>query len=174
MSNQISSQATKLWQTVSAPSTANTYREALTLTWAILRETGTLLWLVLCLGLVAADWFWTNSVDTGRRARLWWNTIDEPNTNRIASEAGRTILEAGKSSVAFTLAQARESLGLPQKAEPLQLEASKPTATPSGPTSAASPLDAYVTQSIPQSVQSPVKSGGFSEPTAGVSADDEL
>lgn len=122
MSNQVSSQADKVWQMVSAPSTANTYKEALTLTWTILRETGILLWLVLCLGLVAFDWFWTNSIQTGRRARAWFDSIEEPSADRVASEAGRAILAVSKSSLAFTLSQARESLGLPEKPSPAVAE----------------------------------------------------
>jgi hypothetical protein len=167
MSNQISSQATKLWQTVSASSTANTYREAATVTWAILRETGLLLWLILCLGLVAFDWFWTNSIDTGRRARAWWNTIDEPSTNRIASETGRAILAAGRSSMAFTLAQARESLGLPAKQELKRLEPAKAASAPA----TVSP-DAYRAQSVPQPVSPSPKSVSSSEPATVLPSDD--
>lgn len=117
MSNQISSQATKVWQLVSDSNTVNSYKQALDVTWLILKETGILLWLVICLVLVAFDWFWANSIHLGRQTRNWWENLEHRDTNRLASEAGQTLVSLGKTGLAFTLAQAREQLGLPQKPE---------------------------------------------------------
>jgi DNA-directed RNA polymerase specialized sigma24 family protein len=118
MSNQISAQANKLWQTISAQETIATYRQALSLTGAIVRETAILVWLVLCLALVAIDWFWTSSISAGRQFRTWVDGFDKTDTQQFASEAGKALVSASKSSLLFTVSRAREQLGLPEKQEP--------------------------------------------------------
>ncbi|BAU41667.1 hypothetical protein [Leptolyngbya sp. O-77] len=75
MSKQLSDQANKLWTLITEPSTAKTYREALDVSWKILRETGNFLWLVLCLALVGIDWFLENSIAAGRKTRAWVNDL---------------------------------------------------------------------------------------------------
>ncbi|NJL67370.1 MAG: hypothetical protein HC894_12415 [Microcoleus sp. SM1_3_4] len=52
MSNQISTQANKFWQLVSAPNTRSTYQQAIAITGQILREAALLIWLTLCFVLV--------------------------------------------------------------------------------------------------------------------------
>jgi hypothetical protein len=122
MNTPISSQATKLWQILSAPSTAETYKQALLLTWSILRETGTLIWLGLCFVLVGLDWFWTGSINLGRNFRNWFDNLETTRTDQIASEAGKAFLSVTQNSVAFTVSQAREQLGLPEKQPVLNSE----------------------------------------------------
>lgn len=142
MSNQISSQATKVWQIISAPDTATTYQQALSVTWTILREAAILVWLVLCLVLVAFDWFWTNSIYAGRRARLWVESFDQQDTNQMASEAGKALVTTSKNSLAFAISQARERLGLPEKQEPVLPVVEKrpePVAPVTAPTPTATP-----------------------------------
>ncbi|MBE9177841.1 hypothetical protein IQ268_04495 [Oculatella sp. LEGE 06141] len=135
MSNQISSQAAQLWRTISAQETGHTYQQTLAVTWTILKETVVLVWLVMCLAVVAVDWFWNGSIAAGQQARTWFNHFEQPDTRLMASEAGRAVLSAGKSGVAFTLSQAREQLGLPdKKAAPMlpdrqELNHLKPVAT---------------------------------------------
>lgn len=117
MSNQISSQANKLWQILSAPSTAATYQQALSTTWTIIKETGLLVWLILCLVLIAADWFWENSVGLGRKTRNWVSSFDSGDTGTTASQMGQELLLAGRSSLNYVLNQARAQLDLPAKPE---------------------------------------------------------
>lgn len=117
MSTQISAQASKLWQIVSAPSTAEIYQQALAVTVTILRETANLVWLVFCLVLVAFDWFWNNSIALGRKARAWVNRFDSADNSQKASQMGQEIMVAGRSSLDYLIAQAREQLGLPMKSE---------------------------------------------------------
>ncbi|MDX2215152.1 MAG: hypothetical protein SFY66_17835 [Oculatellaceae cyanobacterium bins.114] len=145
MSNQISSQASKVWNIVSAPTTGDTYKQTGILTWTILRETGILLWLIVCLVLVAFDWFWTNSIWAGQRTRAWVNDLTSTKSDRLPSEAGKAILTVGKTGFASAIAQAREQLGLPEKPKPIveepivtspkpQLEAVPTASGPAAPT----------------------------------------
>lgn len=144
MSKQISSQANKVWQIVTAPDTAVTYQQALSLTWTIVKEAALLVWLVLCLVLVVFDWFWTNSIYAGRRARLWIESFDQQDTNQMATEAGKALVTTSRNSLAFAISQARERLGLPEKQEPTlpviekQPALSEPVASPT-PTPTPSP-----------------------------------
>jgi hypothetical protein len=110
--NKIQAQATNLWQRLSAPDTGATYQQAALLTWDILKETATLLWLVICLFLVAFEWFWKTSVQLGSDFRAWLSGIEQSSPDRVVSEAGRALLLAGKNSVGFTLSQAKEQLGI--------------------------------------------------------------
>lgn len=115
MSNQIKNQADKLWQTLSAPTTFSTYQQALNLTWSILKETVLLLWLVLCLVLVFFDWFGNTAIALGRRAKTWFDNLQTSETDQIASDTGKALLEVGKTGIASTLSLARAQLGLPEK-----------------------------------------------------------
>ncbi|MBF2003871.1 MAG: hypothetical protein IGS38_24520 [Synechococcales cyanobacterium M58_A2018_015] len=117
MSNPISTQAHKLWQLLSAPSTASAYGQALSVTWTILKETALLLWLVLCLVLVAFDWFWHRSIAAGQRTRAWVDSLSAQDTNQMASRMGQGILAASQTSLQRLVAQARTQLNLP--AQPL-------------------------------------------------------
>jgi hypothetical protein len=135
MTNPLPAQITKLRQIITAPETLTSYQQVVAVTWTILKETAVLLWLVLCLVLVAADWFWTNSVLIGRKARAWVNSFDleQTDSNQMASQMGQTIVTAGKSSLDYAIAQAREQLGLPTKPE----VAVPPAVSPAAPKPAA-------------------------------------
>ena len=128
MSQQISSQANKFWQLLTAPGTLDTYRQAVNLTWSILKEAALLIWLVLCLVLVLGDWFWEKSVGLGRQTRMWVSGLQTVNTDQMASSAGKAIVSAGKNSLTYTIAQAREQLGLPGKSISSSLPALTETA----------------------------------------------
>ncbi|WP_088893603.1 hypothetical protein [Leptolyngbya ohadii] len=111
MSNQISLQANKLWGLISAPTTAVIYKQALSITWTILKETGKLLWLVFCVFLVAFDWFWNNSIRMGRQSRAWMDKFDR--TNDMASEEmWEDIVSSTRSSFNSLVTKARKQLGL--------------------------------------------------------------
>ncbi|MBD2464804.1 hypothetical protein H6G89_27765 [Oscillatoria sp. FACHB-1407] len=160
MSNQISSQASKVWNIVSDPATADVYKRTGSVTWTILRETGILLWLIICLVLVAFDWFWTNSIWAGQRTRAWVNDLTSTGSDRLPSEAGKAILTVSKTGFASAIAQAREQLGLPEKKTPVLDEpvvtSPKPqlsaTPTASGPAAPTTPVEP-VKPSIPTDVE---------------------
>jgi hypothetical protein len=111
MSNQISLQSNKLWQLISAPATVAVYKQALSVTWAILRETGKLLWLVFCLVLVAFDWFWNNSIRLGRKTRAWFSRFDRTN-DAAAEEMWQEIVSSTQSSFNSLVTKARNQLGM--------------------------------------------------------------
>ncbi len=111
MSNQISLQANKLWQLISAPTTAAIYKQALSVTWTILQETGKLAWLVFCLVLVTLDWFWNNSIRLGRQTRAWFDRFDRTN-DVVATEMGQEIMSSLKSNFNSLVTTARNQLGV--------------------------------------------------------------
>lgn len=125
---KIQAQFAKFWQLVSSPDTFGVYRSAVLTTWTILKEAALSLWLVVCLVLVVFEWFWRISVGTGRSARQWLNQL-EGSSDQIASETGKALLSAGKSSLSYTLNQAKAQLGFeaepvtvtPAKVEPVKL-----------------------------------------------------
>ncbi|MDX2242559.1 MAG: hypothetical protein NW224_17870 [Leptolyngbyaceae cyanobacterium bins.302] len=116
--DKIKTQADKLWQLISNPSTVAAYRQALTLTWAILKETGLLLWLVICLVLVLGDWFWKYSYQAGQNTRTWLDELQTKSTSEAESsgnfwsETGKSLLAAGQSTVDAALNTARDQLGI--------------------------------------------------------------
>ena len=139
MNNQIQSQAAKVWQLVKDPATGATYTKTVSTTWLILKETGYLLWLVICLTLVFGDWIWRTGYRTGWSTREWINNFEKPNTDRVAQDAGQGLLEASKSAVANAIATAKNQLGIEAKPEPV-LASAPPAATPAPkPTPAPTP-----------------------------------
>ncbi|MGA7938026.1 MAG: hypothetical protein WCA35_31040 [Kovacikia sp.] len=118
MSKQIQTQADKLWKTVTDQSTVATYQQTLSITWSILKETGYLLWLVVCLGLVFGDWLWKTGYRTGWSFRGWLNDFEKPSADQVLSETGKSIMELGKSTAANAIAAAKGQLGIENKPEP--------------------------------------------------------
>jgi hypothetical protein len=132
--NRISTQAAKLWQLLTSSETANSYKTAVLLTWDILKETALLVWLVICLVLVAFEWIWKTAFNSGQNFRIWVNSL-EGTGDRAASEASRALLTAGKNSLQSTITQAKVQLGIPVEVtpelEPVAAPKSPPAATPS-------------------------------------------
>lgn len=118
--DKIKAQADKLWQLISNPSTGAAYQQTLALTWSILKETGLLLWLVICLVLVLGDWFWKYSFTAGQNTRIWLNDLqtksaETPETSEggnFWSETGKSLLAAGQNSLNAALNTARDQLGI--------------------------------------------------------------
>lgn len=129
MSNQISTQATKFWQLVSAPSTANTYQQTIAVTGQLLKEAALLVWLVLCLGLVFFDWVGTTAVTLGGQLRNWVNALGQTSSDQVATNTGKALLSVGKTGIASTIALARNQLGLPEKSTEVTLESTQPPTT---------------------------------------------
>ncbi len=129
--DRLKTQASKLWQLISNPSTAATYQQTLGTTWAILKETGLLLWLVVCLVLVLGDWFWQASYATGQKTRSWVDAMQtstpdsaEAGSSDLLGKTSKSLLSVGQTSLAATLAAAKGQLGIESKPE-----ASNPKAT---------------------------------------------
>ena len=118
--DRIQTQAALLWQRLSAPDTGATYKQAALLTGDILKEAAALVWLLICLVLVAVEWFWKTSVQLGRDLRDWLTGLDQSSPDRVVSEAGRALLLAGRNSIGFTLFHAKEQLGISHTAEPVR------------------------------------------------------
>ncbi|MBD0336115.1 MAG: hypothetical protein ICV62_11550 [Cyanobacteria bacterium Co-bin13] len=127
--DRIKNQANKVGQLLLASDTGAAYTKTVTLTWAILRETGILVWLVICLVFVGADWFWNNSIQLGRKARVWYSGFSEKaegTANQPLGTTGQSLVEAGKAGATYLLAQAKQQLGIQQEAP----VASAPSSTP--------------------------------------------
>ncbi|MBD2021208.1 hypothetical protein H6F43_13580 [Leptolyngbya sp. FACHB-36] len=132
MNNQIQTQASKVWQTVSDPATTEAYKQAGVLTWTIFRETGYLVWLVICLVLVVGEWFWTFSFETGQTVRSWINSLEaseDAGIDRLLSKTGKSLLSVGRSSVTVALSTAKDQLGI-QVSKPTLAIAPSETAPP--------------------------------------------
>jgi hypothetical protein len=123
--DKIKDQANLVSQLVFSTETGDIYKKALTRTWDILRETGLLLWLVICLTFVGGEWFYRKSVKLGRDTRAWYEglkTKDTATTNgQTMQSTGQALLNSVQSSTAYLLTQARKQLGLKEP---------EPTSTP--------------------------------------------
>ena len=144
--DRIQIQASKLWDLLFSEETATTYHNTLNLTGTILKESAQLIWLIICSVFVFGAWFSDTSVKTGNSLRTW---IDEQ-SNSSATTAdkkdlaatGKSLLESGRTSAAYLLAQAREQLGLEPEPEPAKKKTKlKPvtSAQPSAASAAPSP-----------------------------------
>jgi hypothetical protein len=109
--DKVKTQANKLWQILSSTTTYGTYANTLALTGRILVEVGLLLWLVVCLTLVAGEWFWAFSVGSGRDFRTWFDNL-QGSSDQIATETGKALLNASKNSLDSTIAAAKKQLGI--------------------------------------------------------------
>lgn len=150
--DKIKAQADKLWQLISNPSTGAAYQQTLALTWTILKETGLLLWLIICLVLVLGDWFWQYSFTTGQNTRTWLNQLQtksaiatangegEASGGNFWSETGKSLLTAGQSSVNAALSTAREQLGIAAPPAPAPTAPAPATPKPAPTPAEMSPL----------------------------------
>ena len=137
MSNQIQTQAAKVWETIAAPETGATYQKTGALTWTIFRETGYLAWLVVCLVLVAGEWVWKTGYRTGYGFRNWLNNFERPSPDRLLSATGQTLLDVGMTGFAAVLSTARDQLGI----EAVILEDDSAPALPAPPTPSIAPAE---------------------------------
>jgi hypothetical protein len=160
--DKIKNQASKVSELVFAGDTGATYKRAVTLTWDILRETGILLWLVICLVFVGAEWFWKVSIKLGRQSRDWYEGLQEPSHQepKSATEIGQSALTALTTGTENLVYQAKKQLGIDAeppapkpitpKVKPAQTPAPAPTPTPEtqttvGPPAASAPPPAAPT-----------------------------
>lgn len=144
--NQVKAQAAKLWQTITDPATAESYRKTGTLTVTILKELGYLLWLVICLVLVFGEWLWKAGYGAGYRFRDWLNNLEAPalespsseDSAAFLSETSKNLISAGKVGLINAVAAARESLGIEKVSAPFEVSPS-PAPPPAKPTPAPEP-----------------------------------
>lgn len=144
--DKIKTQANQLWQLISNPATGATYKQTVGLTWSILKETGLLLWLIVCLVLVLGDWFWKYSYQAGQNTRIWFDeletksSIETEDGANFWSETGKSLLAAGQNTFDAALNTARGQLGIetPPAPTPKAISpapaASKPTSAPTAST----------------------------------------
>lgn len=147
MSSPVSAQASKLWQLLTAPSTASAYQQAFGVTKTILQETAQLLWLLFCLILVAGDWFWRKSIAAGQYTRSWVNDLLEPKDRaatptQTASQVWENFLASSKTLSTSLLTTAKQQLDLPTETP----------STPATPTQSATPA---IAPPVPPAVESP-------------------
>lgn len=129
--DKIKEQASKVGQLVFASETGATYQKTLVLTWNILRETAQLLWLVICLIFVGAEWFWKTATGLGRKARAWSDSLSQASTEEMSlSSMGESVVSAGKHSAAFLLYRAKQQLGIDAEPPKPAESKSKPVAAP--------------------------------------------
>jgi len=137
----VQAQLAKLWKLLTDADTLGTYQRAVRLTWEILQETARLIWLGLCLLLVAGASGWMLSIWAGQQARVWWENAQKSDQEPVLNQMGRALVEAGRSSLMNALETARQELGVeegPLKSLVQTIEA-KPDPIATAPT--ASPSD---------------------------------
>lgn len=159
--NRLKEQFQKLWATLTGDETLPTYRKALDLTWQILKETLILLWLVLCLVVVAGEWVWNGAIALVNQSKTVLEKAKDTSSDQMVTDTGKALLTASSDSVAFAIDRAKEQLGLPvqprvkpapKPPSPSTQDKSDPTdATPSEPASDSAPAPAIAppTASVP-------------------------
>ena len=145
--DKIKDQSRKVGELIFSTDTGATYSRALNLTWDILRETGLLLWLVICLVFVGAEWFWKTSINLGNNARDWYEGLKQPSNEepKSATEIGQSMVSVLTSSTANLLYQAKQQLGI---------EATPPVQKPATPKANVHPQPS--TTPIPQEAKATV------------------
>ena len=115
MENRIQQQATKVWQAASEPGVIGAYTQALTLTWNLIKEVAILVWLVLCLVLVAGDWLWINGKAAISNLQTWFSRMKEVETTEVASDAGKVLANVSKQGATAIVSYAKTQLGLQEE-----------------------------------------------------------
>ncbi|MEM9137106.1 MAG: hypothetical protein AAGB01_07130, partial [Cyanobacteria bacterium P01_F01_bin.42] len=106
--------------------------------WNIIEETGKLLWLVVCLVLVAFDWLWDGVNGLVNRFKDITAEVSEPGNENYFSDAGKALLEASKNGAIKAVKQAREQLDLPKDGAPRAI-ATTPQESPAPQVAAPAP-----------------------------------
>lgn len=142
--DRIKDQSNKVGQLLFSADTGTTYRQALTLTWAIIREIGVLLWLVICLVLVGGEWLWQTAIRLGQQGRSWYEDLKTPKAKppKSASAIGQSILTSLNTGTGAILYQAKQQLGM----DALPAASPSPQAAPQTSTAADAAATAAGTQ----------------------------
>ena len=167
MSSPLETQA-KVWvDTLSSEETVETYKsvfqtlatsvqalwDAIKVTWNIIKETGKLLWLFICFGLVAFDWIWDGSTRLVEKAKNVTAEAGDPKSDTYFADAGKALLDASKGSAVKAVAQAREQLGLPKNERPAPAPKAAAPKTPAAPAVPAPPKAETVAKKVVEAVE---------------------
>lgn len=159
--DKIKIQSNKVGELLFASTTGEAYKKALSLTWDIVRETGILIWLVICLVFVGAEWFWKNSISLGSSVRAWYENVSTPKSEepQSANAISQSLLSALGSGTDNLLYQAKQQLGMDAKPPASRSLASKPAMA----ASADKPLASVPAKASPAATQSPAATPPASE-----------
>jgi hypothetical protein len=128
MSSPLETQVKAWVDTISSQETISAYRsvlqtfftavtalwDALKVSWEIIKETGKLIWLFICFGLVASDWLWDSGKKVVTQVQNVTAQSGNPKSDTYVMDTGKAFFEASKSSVVKAVSQAREQLNLPK------------------------------------------------------------
>ncbi|XGB42954.1 MAG: hypothetical protein LVS60_03805 [Nodosilinea sp. LVE1205-7] len=142
--DKIKEQTNRVIQLVFAGDTAQIYQRTLTRSWDILRETGILIWLVICLVFVGGEWFYRNSIQLGSQTRAWYQQVSEnsgvsgTDPSQSVGSTGQALLHSLQSGALYLLDQARQQLGItkPEAAAPSPIPPDSKPEPPSSPSPA--------------------------------------
>jgi hypothetical protein len=114
--NPAIAQLHKLRQIALTRDTVSTFSQSIRLLFTLLKETGILLWLAVCYGLIAIGWVGNKAVESGQRAKSWLNSLRESSQNQsateIAAETGKSVLAGSKTTIDYVMTQAKKQVGL--------------------------------------------------------------
>lgn len=131
-----------LWALLVSAETLTAYRQVVTVTGRIVKETLVLLWLVLCLGIVALEWVGRSAIAVGQWSRGAIHRAQDLSGDRVVADTGEALKTASVGSLRFALDQAKVQLGLPvtpPTPPSPQPEAPNPDPEPSAPEPAIAP-----------------------------------
>lgn len=162
MSSPLEIQAKAWVETISSEETLSSYQavaqtlitavkalwDAIKVTWNIIKETGKLLWLFVCFGLVASDWLWDSGTRLVEKAKGLTSDVGDPKSETYFADAGKALLEASKTGAVKAVSQAREQLGLPKNERSVATQAPAPKPAPKA---APTPKTASAPQAKPKS-----------------------
>ncbi|KPQ36275.1 MAG: hypothetical protein HLUCCA11_07005 [Phormidesmis priestleyi Ana] len=167
--DRIQIKASELWDLLFSDETAETYQKALNLTGNILKEISQLIWLIICSVFVFGAWFSDTSVRAGKSIREWIDSSGDaastPTDAQSITDKGKSLLDTGRTGIAYLLNQAREQLGIePEEMPAVQRTANviKPAAQPPATPATASP-------STSASASTPPTVSAFDRPSPQVS-----
>lgn len=181
--DRIQVQASELWDLLFADKTAEIYQKALNLTGTILKEFAQLIWLIICSVFVFGAWFSDTSVRAGKSIREWVeqssNEVSVPTDPKAVAEKSKSLLDKGRTGIAYLLDQAREQLDIdPQKMPAIErtTNALKPDPKPTPPSTPKTTFDgAAVTSAFEPSASTAVAElptvEPFSKPASASSTD---
>lgn len=111
--NPIQYQAAQLCDTLFAPDTALTYKEATLKSGEILKQTARLIFMLGLLFVVFVVWVWSVGFQSGQGFRGWLET-EQPTLERLLQEAAKILLKPFELVAEWSQSQVKELLGIPE------------------------------------------------------------
>ncbi|NES24242.1 MAG: hypothetical protein F6K41_36350 [Symploca sp. SIO3E6] len=128
--NKIQAQAAKVGKILFSADTWAAYKQAIVLSWNLLKESARLIWLIICLGIFVVAWLWTNSLQVAQELKSWYASVEEPKTDHFLDAAGKELLLAGSTGAALALTHAKNQLGIEEEPEAIEIPAIAPEVSP--------------------------------------------